>query len=222
MAHYSVFYFLGRAVKRAAEDGSAFEYPEDVLFLLDSVSDNFKWFMGAMNAIGADTGIQIFDRGLVGRFPKGSGPFKEISAYRDVLLHNPAIGRAVDVDKSYLPKWLADSSKSPLDHAKRSWSEAATLCAGDLISTKDLLDRLISETCAFLEEQWQDVLGKVWHHSFKQKLVTVLKLEQHFPLSAEWATPAGPPAASGNYTVLGSNTFEPPALVRAPAKSEKR
>jgi hypothetical protein len=56
MAHYSVFYFLGRAAKRCAEEKTALEYPEDVLFLLDSVGDNLKHFRRAMNDLAADCG----------------------------------------------------------------------------------------------------------------------------------------------------------------------
>ena len=62
MAHYSIFYFLSRAMKRVFEDARVFKYPEDVLFLLDSAGDNFKRFMQAINAIGADSGIEVFDR----------------------------------------------------------------------------------------------------------------------------------------------------------------
>jgi hypothetical protein len=86
MAHYSVFYFLGRAAKRLS-DVASLEYPEDVLFLLDSVGDNFNWFLRAMNDIGKDCGVQVFDAGRITQFPKGFEPFPEISAYRDVLLH---------------------------------------------------------------------------------------------------------------------------------------
>jgi hypothetical protein len=114
MAHYSVFYFLGRAVKRRAEEKTALEYPEDVLFLLDSVGDNFKTFRRAMNELAADCGHTVF---------KSSGdevsPFREISAYRDIFLHNTVMGRGVGVEKTYIPKWSADKTASPLERAKR-------------------------------------------------------------------------------------------------------
>ena len=70
MAHYSVFYFLGRAAKRLSEEHLALEYPEDVLFLLDSVGDNCKRFLQAMNRIGEDCGQRVFSASAT-QFPKG-------------------------------------------------------------------------------------------------------------------------------------------------------
>jgi hypothetical protein len=58
MAHYSVFHFLGRAVKRLTQEPTALEYPEDVFFLLDSAVDNFRSFMVVMDELGADCGTQ--------------------------------------------------------------------------------------------------------------------------------------------------------------------
>ena len=60
MCHYSVFYFLGRAVQRFSDGEVALEHLEDVLFLLDSVGDNFKHFLRAMNDLGADRGRKPF------------------------------------------------------------------------------------------------------------------------------------------------------------------
>lgn len=210
MAHYSVFYFLGRAMKRVTEDLKVYEHPDDVFFLLHTVSDNFKWFMKAMNSIGSDNGCNIFDRSMVASFPKGFAPFEEIRDYRDVLLHNPVIGRASDLDNIYLPKWDAEKSKSPLERAKQLWSRAETLSASELVSSKDLLSRILGEACGFLEKEWQGVLSKVGHLTFEEKLVTVLRLKEFFPLPEEWGTPAGSPGASGYFTVLSSNTFEAP------------
>jgi hypothetical protein len=60
-AHYSVFYFVGRAVRRLANDEDAMENPEDVFFLLDSAGDNLKRFSLALNEFAKDWGGQIFE-----------------------------------------------------------------------------------------------------------------------------------------------------------------
>jgi hypothetical protein len=163
----------------------AFEYPEDVLFLLDSVSDNFKCFMSAMNAIGADNGIEIFESRDGRTVSKRLRPFQGNQRIPRRSSAQSRDRRAIDLEKTYLPKWQVDSSKSPLDRAKRSWSEAETLSSDERVSTKDLLERLISETCAFLEQQWQDVVSKIDRLSFKEKLVRVLTLKDYFPLPTE-------------------------------------
>jgi hypothetical protein len=104
MAHYSVFYFLGRAAKRFSEEESAQQYPEDVLFLLDSVGDNFNHFLRAIRNLGADCGCKLFDASIY-QSPNRINPFREISDYRDTFLHNPVIGRGIGDGKTYIPKW---------------------------------------------------------------------------------------------------------------------
>jgi len=78
MAHYSVFYFLGRAIKRITEEESALNHPEDVLFLLDSVGDNLKFFLLKISEFGTDCGCNVFDVPC-SQFPKGFYPFDKIS-----------------------------------------------------------------------------------------------------------------------------------------------
>jgi hypothetical protein len=129
MAHYSVFYFLGRAAKRCAEEKTALEYPEDVFFLLDSVGDNLKHFRRAMNDLATDCGRTVF------KSPREDAPpFKEISAYRDIFLHNPVIGRGVGVEKTYIPKWSADKSASPLERTARPADPGCRLFTGKFMA----------------------------------------------------------------------------------------
>ena len=200
MAHYSVFYFLGRAAKRCAEEKTALEYPEDVFFLLDSVGDNLKHFRRAMNDLATDCGRTVF------KSPREDAPpFKEISAYRDIFLHNPVIGRGVGVEKTYIPKWSADKSASPLERAKASWREAERLTQGDMIATDDLLDRLIRDVGCSLESSWQTALAEVMREPFLHKMVKVTGLTDYLPVQGppspvEWVLP------SGMYSSLGSNT----------------
>jgi hypothetical protein len=108
MAHYSVFYFAGRAVMRLSEDrDESICPPEDVFFLLNAAIENLKTFLERMIDFGKDLGHQIFEQSF-SRFPKGFAPFEEIEAYRNALLHNAVMGRAVGVEKTFLPKWNPD------------------------------------------------------------------------------------------------------------------
>jgi len=200
MAHYSVFYFLGRAVKRFKQEETALEYPEDVFFLLDSVGDNFKHFRRAMNDLGADCGRPVFKAPL-DQVP----PFKEISDYRDTFLHNTVIGLGVEGGKTYIPKWNPEKAVSPLERAKRSWSAAEQLSRGDLVSTSDLLERLIQDVCRTLEGSWQQALAAVRSQPFQQKMMKITRLADYLPLEVpaarlEWGQP------SGGFSSLGSNT----------------
>jgi hypothetical protein len=209
MAHYSVFYFLGRAVKRCTEEKTALEYPEDVLFLLDSVGDNFQRFLRAMNELGADCGCKIFDASI-NQFPKGFDPFREISDYRDIFLHNTVIGRGIGVGKTYIPRWSADRSASPLERAKISWRAAEQLASNEMVGTDELLDRLIRDVFAILESSWQTALAVVMSQQFEKKMVQVTGLAGYLPIQGPAAT-VDRVGHSGVYLSLGSNsTFAVP------------
>jgi len=221
MAHYSVFYFLGRAVKRFRGEPAALEYPEDVLFLLDSVWDNLELFVGTMNDLGADCGRKVFD--VSAQQLKETGPFREISGYRNVFLHNTVIGRAVDVKKTLVPKWNLDRAKSPLEEAKKSWRAAERLPAGNLVSTDVLLERLIEETCSAIEEIWKKAIEAVATEQFTQKMMKIIGLA-NIPDVPAAALLRGIPAASAIWA-LGSNTTfpAPPSapLIRAPRPADR-
>jgi hypothetical protein len=205
MAHYSVYYFLGRAARRFAEDRSAQESPEDVLFLLDSVSDNFVLFRDSMNAIAGDCGLQVFDA-TYHRFPRGFDPFEEIGDYRDTLLHNPVVIKAKVGEQTYIPRWIANKSESPLEEARISWRAGRTLPASALVSTSDLLRRLIDQACGSLEIYWKLAIAAVGKPAFQQKLVRTTGLRELFPLQLPTMFEHLPPAPSGTYSGIGSNT----------------
>lgn len=211
MVHYSVFYFLGRAVQRLAAL-PMIEYPEDILFLLDSAGDNCKCFMKSINDIAKDsTGGPIFPAASIAQFTKTAPPFDEISAYRDVLLHNAVIGRAEDVEGTYLPRWNRNSGQSPLARAKTSWRAAARLSGDDRISTRALLDRLTNEACVVLERYWQTVVTATQRGGFRSKILSVSQLKNYLPLRA---TDIMPPAASGSYI---TSTITPKNMAVTPA-----
>jgi hypothetical protein len=205
MAHYSVFYFLGRAATRISEGGKALEYPEDAFFLLDSVGDNLKSFLSRTQDIAKDCGIALFEGWK--QFPKGFDPFVEISDYRDVLLHNAVIGRGVGVDKTYIPKWTSDRSSSPLERAKSLWSQAEALSRDELTTTQELFGRLLPETGELLESLWKQALAFVETAQFQDKMRRVLNLGDYFPLPEEVAIVGGVPAASGSFDYGGSDTI---------------
>lgn len=207
MAQYSVFHHLGRALKRLSEDATVFENPEDVFFLLDSIGDNFRRFMEAMNTLGKDCAKPIFDAGAIQQFPRGFEPFPEISAYRDVLLHNPVLGRGIEVGRIYVPRWSANKSESPLEIGKTSWREAEKLSRDNLISTSVLLERLVTEVCALLETCWGVAIKAIGELPFQAKMVKVLGLDEYPPLRVPEALLLDyvqPP--SGSFSSLGSNT----------------
>jgi hypothetical protein len=198
MAHYSVFYFLGRAVKRISEDKTALNHPEDVIFLLDSVGDNLKSFLLKMNKLGGDSGRKVFDMDC-SQFPKGFFPFDKISNYRDILLHNAVIGRAVDVENTFLPKWAADKTKSPLERAKKSWYAAEQLKRDDWISTTELFNDLIEEVCQTLEKLWQRAIEVVSTKPFRNRMERVIRLADYSPISFVFPSATCETAASGTF-----------------------
>lgn len=158
MAHYSVFYFIGRAVSHLSKDEEGtIHYPEDVFFLLNSAIENLKTFLKEMNGVGKDLDQPIFKKNF-SRFPKGFPPFEEIEAYRNALSHNAVMGRAVGVQKTFLPRWNSDKAKSALKRVEGSWLEAERLDPEDLIDSRILLDRLLTELFVALEGWWKKVL----------------------------------------------------------------
>jgi len=204
MAHYSVFYYLGRAVKRFAQERTAREYPEDVLFLLDLVGDNLTRFRRVMNSIAGDCGLTAFDGPPDA---KSYSPFGEINDYRNVFLHYPVIGRGIGMGKIYVPKWNTDKSASPLERAKESWLAAEQLSLDELVATEDLLGRLIDEVCTRLEEFWRLSIGVVNHSSFQQKMHRVIQLPDPRVPNVRGLPETGlVPSPSGSFSSLGSNT----------------
>jgi hypothetical protein len=216
MCHYSVFYFLGRAVQRFSDGEVALEHPEDVLFLLDSVGDNFKHFLRAMNDLGADSGRKPFPASI-DQFPRGFEPFPEISDYRDTFLHNAVIARGVGDGNVYVPKWHREKARSPLKRVERSWRAAQELRHEDLTSTEELLERLINEACHTLEWHWQQAIAVVASAPFQQKLLmtTGLKLtEDVVPSPPAWEGPTSTPTLGSNTNFVvpaASGTYVPPA-----------
>jgi hypothetical protein len=201
MAHYSVFFFVGRAVRRLANDEAAIENPEDVFFLLDSAGDNLKRFCLALNEFAKDWGGQIFEP-KVANFPKGFKPFEEIEAYRDALLHNAVLGRGIDVKKVFLPKWHPRPPISPLERVAASWSKAEQLKKEDLIDTKVLFDRLLRELFELLDKLWSAALLALDSPAAVAKMTRVLCIsDSNLSFVEVSGSSANPLSASGAWVI---------------------
>jgi hypothetical protein len=201
MAHYSVFYFVGRAVRRLANDEDAMENPEDVFFLLDSAGDNLKRFSLALNEFAKDWGGQIFEP-KVANFPKGFKPFEEIEAYRDALLHNSVLGRGVNVKKVFLPKWHPRPPISPLERVAASWRKAEQLRQEELIDTKTLFDRLLRELFQLLDKLWSTALYALDSPAAVAKMTRVFCISDSDISSVDFSgSTANPLSASGTWVI---------------------
>jgi len=156
MHHYSVFYYLGRAAERVNSDEG--EFPEDVFSLLDACGDNALAFCILARKILPDFGLSIdflpsqkdqlccsTDRQ---KLSKHRGGLVEVQEYRDTILHNPVLGRGIQTSRQFLPK------REFLEEVKLSWMKAARLTAEQMVESKPLYARLLSETASFLQETW--------------------------------------------------------------------
>ena len=105
MSHYSVFYYLARARQRMTED-KANLFPEDIFALLDTCRENVAYFFESMNGIFSCFSCappqlpkqqQFFcifeDRSKPESDRRG---FVRAQKYRNIMIHNPVIGRAID------------------------------------------------------------------------------------------------------------------------------
>jgi len=200
MAHYSVFYFTGRAFHRMSKnEGHSLKYPEDIFFLLVSAQENLKRFLRDVNELAKDQDRAFLTKEF-NRFPKGVAPFEEIEAYRNAILHNAVLGRASSVTKTFLPKWDSDPDKSPLSRAEKSWREAEKLGGDDLIETRILFNQLFKDLFLKLEEYWQNALNIFSTGAPARKFEGMIDI-------AAWDLPAmellgsstAPVAASGMY-----------------------
>lgn len=201
MAHYSVFYFVGRAVKRLPNAEAAIENPEDVFFLLDSAGDNLKRFCIALNEFAKDWGEQIFES-KVANFPKGFKPFEEIGAYRDALLHNSVLGRGVGVKNEFLPRWHPRPPISPLDRVATSWREAERLRREELIDTRLLYSRLLQELFELLDELWRAALHALDNPAAVAKMTQIFHVSDLNIASADLSgSTANPHSASGTWVI---------------------
>ena len=164
MAHYSVFYRLGRASEMAGQ--THLDYAEDVIDLLQTAGENFVYFLKKLTDIAADANTR-FTLASPDQFPKGFDlVFREIKDYRDTLLHYPVLGRAVHVGREYLP------IHTKLDHVKELWRNAETLQEGELVESTALVARLCQGCKSALEHIWTELLTSLTNSTLWEKMAT--------------------------------------------------
>lgn len=163
MHHYSVFYYFARAAQRLRSE--EYIYPEDVFSLLDSCGDSVREFFsktkqllkrvgGSVPPLPTQKKDMYLEEGPGKKTKEAErGCFVEVQRYRDAILHNPVIGRAVDVKRELLPR------REVLDRVKHSWREAGRLRPEELIDSRDLFSRLQSEISSFLEFHWKKIIS---------------------------------------------------------------
>jgi hypothetical protein len=203
MAHYSVFYFTGRAVKRlSVEEDHSLEHPEDIFFLLNAASESLNKFLSGIEDLAKDQDRTVLPKNFI-RFPKGFVPFEEVEAYRNALLHNAVLGRAANIKKTFLPRWDLDQRKSPLNRSEKSWRAAASVQPGELIETKLLFENLLKELFLQLEHHWQKALSILSTGAPARKIESMIDI-------ASWTPPALQLLGSTTVPVAASGWFSPP------------
>jgi hypothetical protein len=105
VCHYSVFYYLSRAAQRRIELFGGRQgvpaFPEDVIFLLQICCENVYLFCKALGAVAGGAASCVPD-------VRKASVFREIDAYRNLLLHSPVLGRGESAAETFLPKLFGD------------------------------------------------------------------------------------------------------------------
>lgn len=195
VCHYSVFFHLSRAAERRIEQASVKPgeptHPEDVIYLLQTCCENVKDFYDAVRAISVD-GVNYLRRQLLNDPPF---VFSKIAAYRNLLIHNPVLGRGEKHGETLLPK-LPEDPKCFNDWNNRfkfSWRAVEAIGAEDLDPAVGLLQILEDDLARYLDGAWAQLIVDLGSRNLHDKFNWLLKL----PDSSEWITVVQPVAASG-------------------------
>jgi hypothetical protein len=230
MCHYSVFYYLARARARMLDDTLPL-FPEDVFTLLDTCRDNVGHFFESVRKIFGDFGrpaprLPTQEPLLCSREDRVKpelerGGFVMAKAYRDVMIHNPVLGRTIDKTAEALPHWTV------LERVKCSWRAAESLKPGDWISCHDLFEALYLDITRFLQDEWQSIIDAMENlrnnpqHAAKFK--SYWALEALMPITAPSITlRLDSPAVSGIQVSSNTAIYSPTAVMpRILKKHEK-
>jgi hypothetical protein len=131
------------------------------------------------------------------------GGLVEVQEYRDTILHNPVLGRGIQVSREFLPK------REFLQRVQLSWREAAHLKPEQLIDSEQLFSRLLDETAMFLQETWGSVIDGLDAVRDTDKFKKQWALDQRFlPIAAPQviASTTQPLTVSGGHSVPYSPT----------------
>lgn len=208
VCHYSVFYYVSRASERRTESnlhnerGSVARIAvEDVFYLLQTCAENLTFFFEATRDIANDFGIP--PDGLPEQLPK-QFPFREINAYRNLLLHNPVIGRKVTDNETLLPRLPesvldAEAYFAPFNF---SWKAVENLPPDRFIAASTLLENIENGLLSYLDDKWRIAIKGVEKIRETDKFKTILKLNQFLPVAAPAVgTVTQPLAASGTFVI---------------------
>jgi len=205
VCHYSVFYYASRASERRIESklhkenvDSARLAVEDVFYLLETCAENLSFFFDAISDIAGDFGIPLDS--LPEQLPKRF-PFREINAYRNLLLHNPVLGRKITDNETFLPKLPesvqdAEAYFAPFNF---SWSAIGNLPDDKFTPASTLLENLENGLLGYLDEKWVMTNRAIEKIRATEKFKTILKLQPFLPIQPPSAcgTVIQPLAASG-------------------------
>jgi len=197
VCHYSVFYHLSRAAERRVEQSVAPPgrptHPEDVIHLLQTCCENVRDFYDAVRTIGGDT-VNYLPRRLPNDFPV---VFRKIDAYRNLLIHNPVLGRGEKHGETLLPR-LPEDPKLLAEWKSKfrfSWRAVEELGAENLEPAHILLKTLEDELARCLDDTWARLIVSLGVRDSHDRFKDYLRV----PASTEWITVCQPLAASGTF-----------------------
>ena len=182
MAHYSVFYWVGRGLEKLEQTEDS--YPEDVLFLFDSALDCLDIFIADVRRVAKDSGqkLKSIPSGTVS---KSAQAFRTVRAYRNTILHSPVLGRRIALDGTFIVK------EDHLRRAKESWMHAASLPADAFVRVPTLLSEVAGAFLAALEQIWSRLTFELLESpAFVQKFQRVIAAAAKEECSKESAHPA--------------------------------
>lgn len=195
VSHYSVFYHLSRAAERRVEQAGVKPgeptHPEDVVYLLQTCCENAKDFYDAVRAIGGDA-VNYLPHQPLNNFPV---LFRKIDTYRNLLIHNPVLGRGEKHGETLLPK-LPEDPKRFTDWKngfRFSWRAVEALGTESLEPAGALLQTLEDDLARYLDDMWARLIVDLGSRNLHDRFKDFLKL----PDSTEWITVVQPVAASG-------------------------
>ena len=195
LCHYSVFYRLSRAVELTLEQASTAPdpptHPEEVISLLQTCCENVEDFYEAVRHVSGDA-VRFLPRRLPNDFPLA---FRKIDTYRNLLIHNPVLGRGERHGETLWPK-LPDDPNSWEAWKKKfrfSWSAVEDLSSEELVSARALLESLENDLAASLNETWGRILASLASRNPHERFKDFLRA----PDSNDIITVCQPLAASG-------------------------
>jgi hypothetical protein len=197
VCHYSVFYRLSRAVELRLEQAQSTPetptHPEEVISVLQTCCENVKDFFDAVRDISGGT-VQYLPRRLPDDFPL---VFRKIDVYRNMLIHNPVLGRGETDGQTLWPK-LPDEPKLWVDWKNKfrfSWSAVEDLGPERLVPARTLLQSLENELVMCLNDTWERIIAGLASRNPHDRFKDFLRL----PDSAEQITVCQPIGASGMF-----------------------